>query len=109
MNLQDAIRHFSELERKPQIRFLAVFGHNLTIAARDTYEFQSPHVRSPERLRQINEIQHRVFGHIIALQREEQRYPDDVLISILLDHEDNHLREQAFWAFDDALSRANAA
>jgi len=110
VNLQSSIDGFARLGRERQIKFLAVLGHNLTIAARDTYEFQSSHVVSPERLRQINEIQHRVFGHIIALLKDDVgRYPDDVLVSIVLDQQDDRLRKQAFWAFDDALRKANAA
>jgi hypothetical protein len=57
-------------------------------------------------LRQINEIQHRVLAQILALStRNERRYPDDVLISIMLEHEDKHLEVQAWWAFNDALKR----
>lgn len=89
-----------------QLRLLAQFGHNLTIAGRDTYEFQAPGVHSPQRLRQINEIQHRVFAHIVKLSTlNEQRYPNDVLVSIMLEHEDKELEAQTRWAFEDALNR----
>ena len=50
-----------------QLRVLAAFGHNLTIAARDTYAVDERGVRAPDRLRDINEIQHRVLAHILAL------------------------------------------
>jgi hypothetical protein len=85
---------------------LATLGHNLTIAARDTYEFQAPGVRAPQRLRDINEIQHRVFSHILALSTVDKwRYPDDDLISIVLDFGDEHVRAQSLWALQDALER----
>jgi hypothetical protein len=81
----------------------------LTIAARDTYEFQAPRVRAPQRLREINEIQHRVFGHILALHTVDAwRSPDDVLLAILLEHDDDHLQAQSQWALADALERAGA-
>jgi len=63
-------------------------------------------VRAPDRLRAINEIQHRVFSHLRTVLTEgERRYPDDVFVGILLDHEDDHLRVQAVWCFEDALKR----
>jgi hypothetical protein len=106
MTIDEATRAYSELSAEAQIRFLARFGHNLTIAARDTYDFQAPTVHAPERLRAINEIQHRVLGHIHALlAQSEWRYSDDALISILLEHDDQHLQRQAAWAFDDAMKR----
>jgi hypothetical protein len=99
MDLSEATRRLSALSAEAQLRLLASFGHNLTVAARDTYEFQAPGVREPMRLRQINEIQHRVLAHILALSKSNQfRYPDDVLISIMLEHDDGHLRAQALWA-----------
>jgi hypothetical protein len=95
---------FRELAPDDQLRVLAALGHNLTIAARDTYEFQAPGVRAPQRLRDINEIQHRVFGHIRALTTADKwRYPDDVLISIVLELGDEHVRAQSLWALRDAL------
>jgi hypothetical protein len=97
---------FQQLSADKQIRVLAAFGHNLTIAARDTYEFQAPGVRAPERLRGINEIQHRVLAHILALTIPDAwRYPDDALLSIALEHGDDHLGAQALWAFENALNR----
>ncbi len=109
MDPSEATRRLSALSAEAQLRLLASFGHNLTVAARDTYEFQAPGVREPMRLRQINEIQHRVLAHILALSKSNQfRYPDDVLISIMLEHDDGHLRAQALWAYEDALKRIGA-
>jgi hypothetical protein len=109
MDLAEATRRLSALSAQEQLRLLASFGHNLTVAARDTYEFQATGILEPKRLRQINEIQHRVLAHILALSKSnEQRYPDDVLISIMLEHDDSHLRAQAVWAYEDALKRIGA-
>jgi hypothetical protein len=104
MEHEDVKRRFGKLAAAAQLRVLAAFGHNLTIAARDTYEFQAPGVRAPQRLRDINEIQHRVFGHIRALATvDERRYPDDVLISVFLEFGDEHVRAQSLWALRHAL------
>jgi hypothetical protein len=100
---------FQQLSADKQMRVLAAFGHNLTIAARDTYEFQAPGVRVPERLRSINEIQHRVLAHILALATQDaRRYPDDTLLTIALAEGDEHLRAQTLWALEDALNRQAA-
>jgi hypothetical protein len=107
MEHDDVKRRFKKLAPDSQLRVLAAFGHNLTIAARDTYEFQAPGVRAPQRLRDINEIQHRVFGHILALATVNTwRYPDDDLIAIVLEFGDEHVRSQSLWALQDALERA---
>jgi hypothetical protein len=110
MTVDEAAQVFSVLAPIEQVKCLALFAHNLTIAARDTYEFQAPGVRAPERLRAVNEIQHRVLQHIHSLlTASEWRYPDEVLLSIMLAEEnsDGHLREQANWAFQDAMKKSN--
>jgi hypothetical protein len=33
------------------------------------------------------------------------RYPDDTLLSLPLEHGDEHLRAQALWALEGALNR----
>jgi hypothetical protein len=106
MENEEAKRRFRGLPPDAQLRVLATFGHNLTIAARDTYEFQAPGVRAPQRLRDINEIQHRVLAHILALASVNKwRYPDDDLLSIVFELGDDHVRSQSLWALDDALQR----
>jgi hypothetical protein len=106
MKRDEIDRRYQSLSAEMQIRVLASFGHNLTIAARDSYEFQAPGVRAPQRLRDINEIQHRVFAHISALHTADvARYSDDALLAILLEHEDDHLQAQSLWALSDALER----
>jgi hypothetical protein len=86
-----------------QLRFLIAFSHRLTVAARDTYEFQSSGVTDPKRLRALNEVQHRVSGHAMALLRADPyRYPDDVLIRIFLDEKSESERAGIAWAFDNA-------
>ena len=86
---------FRGLRPAAQIEALARLAHELTIVARDTYEVSSPDLRSPHRLRCLNEVQHRVTSHLLALLTGDPgRYPDEVLVSIILDQDDPELRRQ---------------
>jgi hypothetical protein len=92
-------------------RFLLCFAHELTIIARDTYDAGMAGVANPERLRVINEIQHRVIGFAMALaENNPNQYPDDIALGIILDHpEDMELERQLQWAFDRILLQVVAA
>ena len=80
------------------------------MAARDTYVPQTDQVHTPSRLRAMNETQHRVLGHIHALLLDsKQRHPDDAIVSMMLEHDDQKLREQAAWAVEEAWNREAAA
>jgi len=104
-----AIARFSALDKKGQLRFLAQFGFNLTIAARGTFVPQADGVHAPERLRLISECMHRIFDHMAALMdMSERRRPDETIVLIMLDHTDQQLRSQAAWAFEEALGRGAA-
>ena len=106
MELSTGISRFSALGKEGQLRFLARFGHNLTTAARDTFVPQADGVHAPERLRMLSECQHRVFGHMYDLMTtSEGRRPDETIVSVILDHRDQHLRSQAAWAIEEALER----
>jgi hypothetical protein len=90
MEHDEAKRRYTRLPADVQVRVLASFGHNLTIAARDTYECQARCACTAATPR--HQIQHRVFTHILKLLADDpQRYPDDVLLSIMLEHDDDHL------------------
>jgi hypothetical protein len=96
MNVHDAIETFCHYNPQEQIDFLLQFAHGLTILARETYVPGEDGLTHPARLRLINEVQHRVMSFLIALrQNDAQRYPDDVLVRIMLDHpEDRDLQRQ---------------
>lgn len=75
---------FSVLTEHDQALLLASLSHELTMVAREGYEAGTEHLSDPQLLRRINEIQHRVASAIMArLSGSMQRYPDDVLISIV--------------------------
>jgi hypothetical protein len=97
---------FLALPRNQQIEALVCLSHELTILARDTYEVGSTGLTHPARLRTINEVQHRIIAHVLALLRNDPaRYPDDVLVNIILGHEDDpELQRQILQAFSRVLS-----
>ena len=95
---------FSSLSATEQLRCLVYFVFNLTIAARDTYTLQESGLADPERMRVINEIQHRVCGHAIALLNGvKERRPDDDFVAILLEHNSDKVRSDTSWAFEQAI------
>lgn len=104
-DVKDAAASFSALEPEEQARFLALLAHELTVAARDAYEVGADGLNDPARARAINEVQHRVTGHLVALLRgDPARYPDDVLFGIVLEQQDAALRQRLLEAFDRAVS-----
>ena len=110
MDTQTPSHAFVALTPEEQIRFLATLGHNLTIAARSNYAAQSPEVANPKGLRAINELQHRLFNHLRALQTPGSfRFPDDLFVASMLDHKDSELRAACTRAFNDALKKTLSA
>ena len=109
-DVPDAIASFSALNTEEQARFLARFAHDLTVAARDAYEAGGYGLTDPARVRAINEVQHRVTGHLSALLGDDpKRYPDDVVVGIFLEErEDAVLEWQLSEVFDRAMSRTKA-
>jgi hypothetical protein len=91
-----AIETFCKYSPQEKIDFLVHISHALTILARDTYAVEDDGLTNPSRLRVINEIQHRVTGFLLALRKNDvKRYPDDVLVRIILEHpEDLDLQQQ---------------
>jgi hypothetical protein len=101
-----SVGKFLPLPDREKIEVLVRLSHELTILARDTYEAGSTRLSHPLRLRTINEVQHRISAHVLALLRNDPaRYPDDVLAQIILEHDnDPELRRQ----IGDAFSRITA-
>jgi len=89
MTVSQAIETFRNYSVQEQMDFLVQFAHALTILARETYEVEGEGLTEPSRLRHLNETQHRVLGFLLALMRQESnRYPDDVLVRLMLEHAD---------------------
>jgi hypothetical protein len=92
MTLDDLIAAYSSLPVERQTRVLASYAWWLTISARGTYVVGSEDIANPHRLRMLNETQHSVIEHIChLLDGNLQRYPDDVLVNIIVAGEDPEL------------------
>ena len=106
MTVDEAIAVFSSYSDEDKKEFLAHLMCELTIIARDSYEAGGDGLTNPQRMRQINEVQHRVSEFLWALLRNDsRRYPDDVLVKIVLqDSNDPVLKQQLSKAFERLAS-----
>lgn len=106
MNLGRSIDEFRGLPPTAQIEALIRLAHELTIVGRDAYEPGSLELRYPQRLRSLNEVQHRIISHVMALMAADpHRYPDEVLMSLIFEQDDSALRQQVAAAFARSLSQ----
>ncbi len=70
--------------------------HDLTVAARDTYEVGTEHVVDPARLRRFNELQHRLAAQVAKCAAgDSERMPDDIIIAMVVEFEES--ARDAFW------------
>jgi hypothetical protein len=101
---------FRKLSSAAQIETLVRLAWELTVVGRDTYVPGSLDLRYPRRLRSLNEVQHRITSHVRALLTEDtRRYPDEVLVSIILEENDPELHRQIAAAFARSLPQPTAA
>ena len=110
MDVPRLIAAFRNLPPASQVEALVRLAHELTIAGRDAYEPSALGLRDPYRLRCLNEVQHRVLGHVLALLADDpDRYPDEVLASLIIEQDDPEVRRQVAAAFARSLSQQAAA
>src|SRR2546426_12385064 len=107
MNNTSLVQAFINCSCAEKVSLLLRLAHELTIIARDTYERESDGLTNPVRMRTINEVQHRVLSFLIALRENNlNRYPDDVLVGIVVDHsEDVELQRQLQEVFGRLVSQ----
>jgi hypothetical protein len=85
MNLESEIRHFSEMSANEQARFLARFMYELTLEARNFYGPGGEQTIDANKLRFVNEIQHRLTRFIEQILIDDPaRGADDVMLRLLL-------------------------
>ncbi len=90
MTADEAVAVFSSYSASEQAEFLAQLMVELTLVARDSYEVGGDGLIFPQRVRRINEVQHRISEFLWALLRNDSaRYPDDVVLRIFLEQPDD--------------------
>ena len=101
MDVDEASAVFSSFSTKEKEEFLTLLMHELTIIARDSYEVGSEDLTNPQRVRRINEVQHRISIFLFRLLRNDpRRYSDDSLVRIILEQSnDDELAQQLNEAF----------
>jgi hypothetical protein len=68
MNTATVQNEIDKLSNRQKSLLLLTYGHQLTILARDAYEFQGSGVDKPRLLRDSNEIMHRLFQALRELE-----------------------------------------
>ena len=92
MTPDEAVAAYSELPPSAQLRVLAAYAHGLTVIARGTYIPETEDIADPRRLRLLNEVQHRVTGHMYHLiSGDTKRDPDDAIVRIIIAEDDAEL------------------
>jgi hypothetical protein len=89
-----------------QARLLKHVGFELTVLARSAYEFQGPGVADPRLLRDLNEIQHRIFGQLASFTQQRPDFTPEGMAAWLLGEGKPHLQGRLAKAFDTAVQRA---
>jgi hypothetical protein len=85
MNIESEIGHFSSLAAVDQARFLARFMYELTLEARNFYGPGGDQAIDPNKLRFVNEVQHRVTRFMEQILIDDPARPsDEVTLRLLL-------------------------
>jgi len=85
MNIESEIRNFSDLSALDQARFLARFMYELTLEARNFYGPGLEQAIYADKLRFVNEVQHRVTRFIEQILIDDPARPsDEVTLRLLL-------------------------
>jgi len=85
MNIDSEIRHFSDMTSVDQARFVARLMYELTLEARGFYAPGGQQPIDANRLRFLNEIQHRLSRFIEQILLDDPGRPtDEVMIRLLL-------------------------
>ena len=85
MNIESEIRHFSDLSPLDQARFIARFMYELTLEARNFYAPSGEQAIDANKLRFINEIQHRLTRFIEQILIDDPaRTSNDAMLRLLL-------------------------
>ena len=101
-------RILDSLPNDDQAKLLLLYGHQMTIIARDAYEFQGSGVIDPRLLRDINEINHRLFLQVKSLVfGEEPEFPNEVIASWIMGEDKPKLQKMCSHAIEYAIQIKN--
>ena len=85
MNIESEIRHFKDMSALEQARFLSRFMYELTLEARNFYSPTGEQAIDANKLRFINEIQHRLTRFIEQVLLDDPARPsEDMTLRLLL-------------------------
>lgn len=85
MNIDSEIRSFTDLSSNEQARFMAHFMYEVTLEARNFYGPGGDGEIDANKLRFVNEVQHRVTRFIEQILIDDPARPsDDVMLRLLL-------------------------
>ena len=85
MNIDSEIKHFKDLSALEQARFLSRFMYEMTLEARNFYSPTGTQDIDADKLRFINEIQHRVTRFIEQVLLDDPARPsEDMMLRMLL-------------------------
>ena len=85
MNIESEIKHFKDMSALEQSRFLARFMYELTLEARNFYSPTGSQDIDANKLRFINEIQHRLTRFIEQVLLDDPARPsEDMTLRLLL-------------------------
>jgi hypothetical protein len=88
MTTEEALEIFTSLDKESRLLFLARYGHQLTIIARSAYVEEVSDMLAMRLLRDLNEIEHRLFGYMASIMTNDAHCFDDrTIVSILLGNE----------------------
>ena len=106
MNSDYVGKELENLNKHEKAMLLLTYGHQLTIMARDAYEFQGPGVTKPRLLRDTNEILHRIFQAVRELEADAQNcfVLGGIAQWIACEGKSAEIREASTLAFTRALS-----
>lgn len=101
---------FASLKQDDKVQMLADITYHLTIIARDTYD-DSADVNDTERLRSLNEVQHRALANLRALTAgQTARMSDDAVVAMFFaQREDKTLGKWLVSVFDKAATAIRGA
>jgi hypothetical protein len=84
MTYAETTAEFLKLPPPRKAKFLLNLAHALTVRARGAYSAGGAGAHDGARLRAVNELQHKVIGHLVYLaDADRSGYPDDVLLRML--------------------------